>query len=275
MKRQTCSMYKIVIFSVLSIASAEYTASRLVQNIYNECLSQYSVECVKPRALQWISQVANDEEIKITDNLSIVKTAILEDEAVDPRFAKDPTYAIVDSVDRFLQTHSVKVKVPEELVQGGAAEYVPRSLLADLPSELDMPLDGEEDVEVVEGRKKKIRLPKPLRIKSKHGLIKKVLLPFLLGLKFKTAVLVPLALALIALKTWKALTLGLISLVLSGAMVIFKFTKPKVVNYEVIHYPQHHVEHHVDHHAPAWDSHGPYQARSHEDPHQLAYSAQL
>lgn len=45
-----------------------------------------------------------------------------------------------------------------------------------------------------------------------------------------------------------------------GAMVIFKFTKPKVVNYEVIHYPQHHVEHHVDHHSAGWE-HGPYQAR--------------
>jgi hypothetical protein len=55
-----------------------------------------------------------------------------------------------------------------------------------------------------------------------------VIVPFLLGLKFKTAVLVPLALALIALKTWKALTLGLLSLVLTGALVIFKLSKPKV-----------------------------------------------
>lgn len=55
---------------------------------------------------------------------------------------------------------------------------------------------------------------------SEHGFIKKVILPFLLGLKFKTAVLVPLALALIALKTWKALTLGLISIVLSGTSYI-------------------------------------------------------
>jgi len=55
-----------------------------------------------------------------------------------------------------------------------------------------------------------------------------VVLPFLLGLKFKATALVPLALSLIALKTWKALTLGLLSLVLSGAMVIFRFTKPKV-----------------------------------------------
>lgn len=54
------------------------------------------------------------------------------------------------------------------------------------------------------------------------------MIPFLLGLKFKTTVLLPLAFALIALKTWKATTLGLLSMVLSAAMVIFKFAKPKV-----------------------------------------------
>lgn len=82
-----------------------------------------------------------------------------------------------------------------------------------------------------------------------RGFVKKVMIPFLLGLKFKTTVLVPLTLALIALKTWKAMTLGLLSLVLTGAMVIFKFAKPKIVNYEVVHYP-HPVEHHVHAHPP-------------------------
>lgn len=72
-----------------------------------------------------------------------------------------------------------------------------------------------------------------------------MIVPFLLGLKFKTAVLVPLALALIALKTWKALTLGLLSMVLTGALLIFKLSKPKV-NYEVVHFPQHH-DHHIEH----------------------------
>lgn len=63
---------------------------------------------------------------------------------------------------------------------------------------------------------------------GRSKVVKKVIVPFLLGLKFKTAVLVPIALALIALKTWKALTLGLLSLVLTGALVIFKLSKPKV-----------------------------------------------
>ncbi|KAG5893952.1 hypothetical protein JTB14_009699 [Gonioctena quinquepunctata] len=45
----------------------------------------------------------------------------------------------------------------------------------------------------------------------------------------------------------------------TGALVIFKFTKPKVVNYEIVHVPHHH-EHHVDHveHVPSsgWDHPG-------------------
>lgn len=160
-------MFKlVVILAIAAYASGHYSASRLVRNIYNECLSQYSVECVKPRTLEWISRVANDEEIRITDDLSIVRQAIIEDEAVDPRMAKEPALAIIDSVDKFLQTHSVRVKVPEEIASSAASEYVPRSLLTDLPTELDMPLDGEEEVETFEGRKKKIKLPKPLRIKS-------------------------------------------------------------------------------------------------------------
>lgn len=90
-----------------------------------------------------------------------------------------------------------------------------------------------------------------------RGFVKKVMIPFLLGLKFKATALVPLALALIALKTWKALTLGLLSMVLSGAMLIFKLTKPKVA-YEVVHYGHPPVEHA----APHWDSapNGPYRA---------------
>lgn len=62
-------------------------------------------------------------------------------------------------------------------------------------------------------------------------------------------------------------------------MVIFKFTKPKVVNYEVIHYPHH--DHHDHHHhlehipAPGWDPHhGPYQ-RSFDNAQEMAYNAYL
>lgn len=72
-----------------------------------------------------------------------------------------------------------------------------------------------------------------------------------MGLKFKTTVLIPVAIAVIALKTWKALTLGLLSLVLSAAMVIYRFTKPKVVGVEILHYPSPVHAHHHDPYAHA------------------------
>lgn len=84
-----------------------------------------------------------------------------------------------------------------------------------------------------------------------RGFVRKIVIPFLLGLKFKATVLIPLAIAVIALKTWKALTLGLLSLVLSAAMVIYKFTKPKVVGVEILHYPSPVHAHHHDGYAHA------------------------
>lgn len=112
--------------------------------------------------------------------------------------------------------------------------------------------------------------------------MKKVMIPFLLGLKFKTTVLVPLALALIALKTWKAMTLGLLSLVMTAAMVIFKFAKPKIVNYEVVHYP-HPIDHHHVHPPPHVHAHAhpvvleptPGWARRSVDAQESAYKAYL
>lgn len=84
-----------------------------------------------------------------------------------------------------------------------------------------------------------------------RGFVRKIVIPFLLGLKFKTTVLIPVAIAIIALKTWKALTLGLLSLVLSAAMVIYRFTKPKVVGVEILHYPTPVHAHHHDGYAHA------------------------
>uniref|UniRef100_A0A1Y1M5Y2 Uncharacterized protein n=2 Tax=Photinus pyralis TaxID=7054 RepID=A0A1Y1M5Y2_PHOPY len=101
----------------------------------------------------------------------------------------------------------------------------------------------------------------PLASTGRSKTVKKIIVPFLLGLKFKTAVLVPLALALIALKTWKALTLGLLSLVLTGTLLIFKLlSHGKVTTYEVVHFPHHHHvdHHHLEHHPPppGWDHPG-------------------
>ncbi|XP_056635939.1 uncharacterized protein LOC130444684 [Diorhabda sublineata] len=201
----------VVVVLILATSQASNTpnssAVEVLQDIYYSCIQDFSFSCAKPKALHWFNDVVENEKIKITDNLVLVKKK--NDEDIEARgFSND----IFERFEDFLQSHDLVMSAPE---------FLPRSLDT---KDIRVPL-------AVTGRSSKI--------------VKKVIIPFLLGLKFKAALLVPLALALIALKTWKALTLGLLSLVLTGALIIFKFTKSKV-NYEVIHVPQH-IEHHVEH----------------------------
>ncbi|KAG5672969.1 hypothetical protein PVAND_003055 [Polypedilum vanderplanki] len=255
----------LIVLSSQSISANEISAAELVSDIYKSCVSQFSTSCIKPKALAWISHAVNQDTIKITEDLSIVRTG--EDEFdVESRSDENPIVKLFDRVDSFLTSHSLRLEAPQLLKTEEARAYVPRSLLkGGIAEGLEVPLvEGN----AVEGR----------------SFVKRVMIPFILGLKFKSTVLVPLTLALIALKTWKAMTLGLLSLVMTAAMVIFKFAKPKIVNYEVVHYPhpiEHH--HHVPHiHAPPPHIHGhpvvieptPAWARSF-DAQESAYNAYL
>ncbi|XP_058060063.1 uncharacterized protein LOC131210789 [Anopheles bellator] len=246
-----------------------HSAAEVAVDIYKTCLSDYSMKCAKSKALAWVARAAEQDEIHVTDALTIVRTGTLDDVEMptetgtgQQEHRASKTVHLLNKIDSFLSTHALKLSPPAVLRSEEARAYIPESLLkGGLAEDLVVPLT---DGNVAEGR----------------GFVKKVMIPFLLGIKFKSTVLVPLALALIALKTWKAMTLGLLSLVLSGAMMIFKFAKPKIVNYEVVHYPTphhvHHVDHHIDHHAPHvhWDAPPAWKKRS-LDAQEMAYAGQL
>ncbi|XP_066154128.1 uncharacterized protein [Euwallacea fornicatus] len=212
---------------IFTVSAQSPSAIDVIQDIFSSCLKDLSIKCAKPKALGWLSDVADKEKIRISEDLVLVKK-----EAAEPVQGRGIEGDVFEKFEDFLQTHELVVNPPAILNPSGPlGTLVPRSFE---PEELRVPL-------AVTGRSSKI--------------VKKVILPFLLGLKFKTAVIVPLALALIALKTWKALTLGLLSLVLTGALLIFKITKPKTVNYEVVHVPHEHI---VDHPpvSSGWDHPG-------------------
>uniref|UniRef100_T1GYZ2 Osiris 18 n=1 Tax=Megaselia scalaris TaxID=36166 RepID=T1GYZ2_MEGSC len=168
-------------------------------------LKDFSTSCVRPKALQWISNVAEQDEIKITNLMSVVRTT----RDVPPpaiQGPRDARFQLFERLDNFLNTHAVKITPPAFFRSQEARSMIPDSLLeTGLAKEVNVPLGGTS-TGLTEGR----------------GFMKKVMMPFLLGLKLKTTVLVPIALALIALKTWKAMTLGLLSLVLSGALPMKK-----------------------------------------------------
>ncbi|XP_066581964.1 uncharacterized protein [Prorops nasuta] len=236
----------VALAATLTGAQSTETAAAALQRIYRRCAdSEVMLSCVKPKVLSYLSTAVKQEKLAITDDLAIVKSRQAPEETaeeyypsqydfVDPARRELLRSLMLEKVDSYLSSHSLEAKLPEAIV---GSNIVPRSLVEGVPKSLNIPLS---DSSTTEGR----------------GFVKKVMIPFLLGLKFKATALVPLAIALIALKTWKALTLGLLSLVLSGAMLIFKLSKPKVA-YEVVHYGHPPVEH-----PPHWDTapHGPYRA---------------
>lgn len=58
---------------VLGVVSANPSAQDVLVDMYQSCLQDFSVSCVKPKALQWISQVSQDDVIQITEDLCVVK----------------------------------------------------------------------------------------------------------------------------------------------------------------------------------------------------------
>ncbi|ALC46817.1 Osi18 [Drosophila busckii] len=251
----------IVALTALAAAQSAPTQSQLPQSatqlaldMYHGCLKDLSVSCVRPKALQWFNAALQQPEVKLTDRLSIVRTTQqLPVAAADADSARllSPEQRMFNNIDSYLASHSLRIRAPEYFRSSEARAFVPDFLLQNPLTQGGLvPLSAAN-----EGR----------------GMIRKAVLPFLLGLKLKTTVLVPLALALIALKTWKAMTLGLLSLVLSGALVIFKIAKPKIVNYEVVHYPhqvEHVVPHHIEHVVPHHIEHfAPHHIDHHLDHH--------
>ncbi|XP_008548254.1 uncharacterized protein LOC103571757 [Microplitis demolitor] len=235
----------LIIAAVVAATGAQEisTTAEVLQKIYYKCVdSESMISCVKPKVLSYLSDVVNSDRVPITRDLAIIRSRefnaddnqdYLEYEGVDPKKKELLRSLMLEKLDSYLSSHRLEAKLPEAIV---GSNIVPRSLIESVPRSLSVSLS---DSSSGQGR----------------GFVKKVMIPFLLGLKFKATALVPLAFALIALKTWKALTLGLLSLVLSGAMLIFKLTKPKVA-YEVVHYGHPPVEHAQPH----WDanSNGPY-----------------
>lgn len=74
--------FAIAAAAVLGVACAGPSAVDLLGDIYNGCLKDFSVSCVRPKALQWVNAVSEGPVIKITDDLVIVKKANPENVAV-------------------------------------------------------------------------------------------------------------------------------------------------------------------------------------------------
>lgn len=67
------SLKLLIAAAVLGVACANPSALNLVGEMYRGCLQQFSVSCVKPKALAWFNEVIDKPAIRVTDDLVLVK----------------------------------------------------------------------------------------------------------------------------------------------------------------------------------------------------------
>lgn len=136
--------FRLTLICVVAFASccyAQKSATEVLSDMYDNCLSKLSYSCVKPRALQWISDVAQQDQIKITNDLSIIKTG---EQVADNE--QRGSLDIFNKIDNFMSTHSLRVEVPEILKIQEARSFVPESYLdGGLANGLEVPL-GEKNL---------------------------------------------------------------------------------------------------------------------------------
>lgn len=65
-----------VLFVIVTVVSAnpDPTAVEVVQDIVSNCLLNFQISgCVKPRALSWANKASEDNVIRITEDLYLIK----------------------------------------------------------------------------------------------------------------------------------------------------------------------------------------------------------
>lgn len=104
---------------------APQSATQLALDMYHGCLKDLSVSCVRPKALQWFNSALRQPEVRITERLSIVRTA----EKVESR-SMNPEERLFDDIDSYLGSHSLRIQAPEYFRTSEARSLVPDFLMS-------------------------------------------------------------------------------------------------------------------------------------------------
>lgn len=130
--------------STLSVCHGNILATDVMTDIYNSCLSKYSVSCVKPKSLAWLSEAVKSDDIRITESLSIVRNGNPSSNVQQPRHS-NAQVAILEEVENFLATHSVRVNAPSFITDGSVRSFLPETIQANEFQTIDMPLSEAQE----------------------------------------------------------------------------------------------------------------------------------
>lgn len=141
-----CLVVSILIcVTMFGVCHGNILATDVMTDIYNTCLSKYSVSCVKPKSLAWLSEAVKSDDIRITENLSIVRNGNPSVSVQQPRHG-NAQVAILEEVENFLATHSVRVHAPSFMTDGSVRSFLPDTIETnDVSETIEMPLAEGHD----------------------------------------------------------------------------------------------------------------------------------
>lgn len=131
---------------VLCLAHNSFGEESLVDtfnDIYETCLVHLNTDCVRPKALQWLSKSIEKREISITGDLTIVKneSIALDQDPIETESARDNRVDILSHVDEFLATHYLNIRYPKSVLNENIPAFLQSTVDRFIPDSIQMPLE--------------------------------------------------------------------------------------------------------------------------------------
>lgn len=108
------------------------SATQLALDMYHGCLKDLSISCVRPKALQWFNAALQQNEVRLTERLSVVRTTQQPEASTTTgraQGAEQQQQQLFDNIDNYLASHALKIQAPEYFRSSEARSIVPEYLL--------------------------------------------------------------------------------------------------------------------------------------------------
>lgn len=133
----------VVLCLMQGFRAQDVTLVDTFNEIYDTCLVHLSVDCVQPKAFEWFSKSIHKREIRITDDLTIVKNATEAEvnEAPAGESARDNRFNIIGQVDEFLTTHYLQIRYPKSMISQHVPSFMLPAVNKLIPDSTQVPLE--------------------------------------------------------------------------------------------------------------------------------------
>lgn len=143
MKFNSLMQFGVLVLCLAHNGRGEETLIDTFNDIYETCLVHLNTDCVRPKALQWLSKSIEKREISITNDLTIVKneSIALDQEPIETESGRAIGVDILSHADEFLATHYLNIRYPKAIINENIPSFLQSTVDRFIPNNIQMPLE--------------------------------------------------------------------------------------------------------------------------------------